>query len=150
MYGCEYVHVCAVILWCLLYRCLRVHNSNLVKTLYVPIWIAWTSQVANLHLIRIYKSPWFTLGDLMFLYQLVCFFHDCLQTFVQAITSEQRFVHVSLLIWQNWWPWPVEYLIRFWPWPSPSVFKVAYLIGYIWRKNGLIASKQKTNIWIEY
>ena len=42
-------------------------------------------------------------------------------------------IRVLFHFWQDWWPWPMDYLIKFWSWPWP--FKVKYLICYIWGKH---------------
>ena len=54
--------------------------------------------------------------------------------------------------WHDYWPWPIDYLIRFgWflSWPLPSIVKVKYGICYISAKNGPIATKRKANISID-
>ena len=57
------------------------------------------------------KSPRYTGGDFMFLYRFVRRRRP--QILVHSITFEQRFGF--LLFWHDYWPWPIDYLIRCWP-----------------------------------
>ena len=72
------------------------------------------------------------------------------QILVHAITFEQLFGLPSF--WHNWWPWTIYLLLIFWSisvWPWPWIFKVKYRIFYISAKYCPIATKRKSNIWIE-
>ena len=85
----------------------------------------------------------------MFLYWFVCCRRP--ETFVHTITSERLFGFLSFF-WQDWWPWPIDYVIRVW-----SIFDVTLTLkfqGQIWNflypsKNGRIAAKRKASISIE-
>ena len=73
------------------------------------------------------------------------------QTFVNAITSEQLFGFLSILVGLMTYTRRLDYLIRFWAifvltltlnW----IFKVKYGICYNAATNGLMATKRKANI----
>ena len=57
----------------------------------------------------IIKSLQYTEGDFMFWYWFVCHRQH---TFVWAMTSKP--LSRLLYFWQDWWPCPVNYMIRFW------------------------------------
>ena len=83
----------------------------------------------------IIKSPRYTQGDFMFLYQFLCRRmrqRRCRrrqpQILVHTITFEQFFYFFHF--WHDCWPWPVDYLIRF---SSIFVLTLTWIFqGQIW------------------
>ena len=58
------------------------------------------------------KSPRYTVGDFIFLYRFARRRRHRPQILVHAITFEQLFRFLSFF--DDCWPWPIDYLIRFW------------------------------------
>ena len=75
--------------------------------------IDWTESLTCDHQV---KSPRYTGGVFMFLYQFVrrhlCQYRRRPQILVHAINFEHLFRFFTVL--DDWWPCPVDYLIRFW------------------------------------
>ena len=74
------------------------------------------------------KSPRYTGGDFIFMYRFVRRRRRRMQILVHAITFEQLFRFLSFF--DDCWPWPIDYLIRFW-----SVLVVTLTLnfqGQIW------------------
>ena len=77
----------------------------------------------------VFVLTWFVHGQWRYLSRRRCPWR---QTFVHVITFKQLF------FWQDWWPWPIDYLIRFW-----SIFVVTLTLTFQGQTWNLLYFSQK-------
>ena len=129
-------------------------NQGFIRICYSQIWKKSWCPVRK----EVFKSPRYTGVDYMFLYRSIyCRCRHCWsrsQMLVHVITLQQPFNNFLdfLYIWHNYWPWPIDYLVKFW-----SIFVLSLTLNFqsqLWdllylSQNGSIPPKWKANILIE-